>query len=148
MVEERPIYRTGKICYVEIPALDVNQSAEFYVQAFGWRLRRRGDGAISFDDTVFAVSGSFVTGRPPAAEPGLVVSIMVADMAVAAEAVRRAGGQIVRISDPGEDEIYAWFTDPAGNILGLYQQPGLAEAEAAAGTAAASTAAASQEAQA
>ena len=149
MVEEQPVYRTGKICYLEIPAVDVDQSADFYVQAFGWRLRRRGDGAISFDDTVFEVSGSFVTGRPPTTEAGLVVSIMVADMTTALDAVRRAGGQIVFTSDPAEDEVYARFTDPAGNVLGLYQQPGLAEAEAAASKAAASkAAAASQEAQA
>lgn len=141
MVEEQPIYRTGKICYVEIPALDVDRSAEFYAQAFGWQMRHRGDGAIAFDDTVFEVSGSFVTGRPPATEPGLVISIMVADMAAAAEAVRRAGGQIVHTSDPAEGEIYAWFTDPAGNTLGLYQQPGLAQTEAAAAEAAAEAAA-------
>jgi hypothetical protein len=29
-------------------------------------------------------------------------------------------------------EIPAWFTDPAGNVLGVCQQPGLAETEQAA----------------
>lgn len=32
MVEEQPKWRTGKICYIEIPAVDVDRSAEFYQQ--------------------------------------------------------------------------------------------------------------------
>jgi hypothetical protein len=32
MVEDRPEWRTGKLCYVEIPAVDVARSAEFYQQ--------------------------------------------------------------------------------------------------------------------
>jgi len=28
--------------------------------------------------------------------------------------------------------VFAWFADPGGNVLGVYQQPGLAEAEATA----------------
>lgn len=53
-----PTLRTGKICYLEIPARDVHQSA-------------------------------WVLGRPPAAEPGPMVYIMVA-----------AGGEIVQPIDP------------------------------------------------
>ena len=30
MVEDRPNWRTGKLCYVEIPAVDVAASAGFY----------------------------------------------------------------------------------------------------------------------
>jgi len=32
MVEDQPYYRTGKLCYIEIPAVDVARSAEFYRQ--------------------------------------------------------------------------------------------------------------------
>ena len=32
----------GKICYLEIPAMDVERSAAFYTAVFGWRTRRRG----------------------------------------------------------------------------------------------------------
>jgi uncharacterized protein len=132
MVEDRPNYRTGKLCYIEIPAVDVARSAEFYRQAFGWTLRRRGDGSTSFDDTVGQVSGTFVTGRPPAPKPGFLISIMVADATAAMDAVVQAGGQILRPPDPAAGEVFAWFSDPAGNTLGIYQQPGLAETEAAA----------------
>src|SRR5947209_14516396 len=76
-----PNYRTGKICYLEIPAKDVEQSAEFYRRAFGWDIRTRGDGATAFDDTVGAVSGTWVLGRSPHTDPGLVVYIMAASAA-------------------------------------------------------------------
>lgn len=130
MTDESPHYATGKICYLEIPALDVDASAEFYRQAFCWSLRKHGDGSTAFDDTVGQVSGMFVLGRPPAATPGLVVSIMVADAAASLAAVTEAGGEVVRPVDPDSHEVFAWFRDPGGNVLGIYQQEGLAETEA------------------
>jgi uncharacterized protein len=128
--EGAPVYRTGKICYIEIPAADIRQSAEFYRRAFGWQIRERGDGATAFDDTVNQVSGTWVLGRPPATEPGLMVYVMVASADAAVEAVEAAGGQIVHRSGPRAREVVATFRDPAGNLIGIYQQPGLAEAEA------------------
>jgi predicted enzyme related to lactoylglutathione lyase len=124
------MYRTGKICYIEIPATNIRQSAEFYQRAFGWQIRQRGDGAIAFDDTVGGVSGTWVLGRTSAAEPGLMVYIMVASAAAAVEAVVSAGGEVVNPVAPHAREVVATFRDPAGNVMGIYQQPGLAETEA------------------
>jgi hypothetical protein len=132
VAESKPRYRTGKLCYVEIPAEDENRSAQFYERVFGWEMRRRGDGSLAFDDTVGEVSGTFVTGRPPAGAPGFLIYVMVADGRAALDAVVAAGGTIVREIDPDADEVFAWFADPAGNVLGIYQQPGLAETEQAA----------------
>jgi predicted enzyme related to lactoylglutathione lyase len=125
----QPTYRTGKICYIEIPATDVARSAEFYRRAFGWHVRKRGDGATAFDDTVNQVSGTWVLGRPAPADPGLMVYIMVASAAAAVDAVVSAGGEIVQRVDPRAREVVATFRDPAGNLMGIYQQPGLAETE-------------------
>jgi uncharacterized glyoxalase superfamily protein PhnB len=124
-----PTLATGKICYIEIPATDIDRSAEFYRQAFGWHIRRRGDGEVAFDDTVNQVSGTWVLDRPPSTDPGLLVYIMVADAAAAVDGVLSAGGAIVQPVDPAGREIFATFRDPAGNVLGIYQQPGLAETE-------------------
>ena len=125
-----PNYRTGKICYIEMPAIDISESARFYQQVFGWHIRQRSDGSTSFDDTTGGVSGTWVIGRSPTTNPGLVVSIMVANAATTIEDIIAAGGKIVQPVNPGENEVYALFRDPAGNILGIYQQPGLAEIEA------------------
>jgi hypothetical protein len=128
--EPSPNYQTGKICYIEIPATDISQSAQFYQQVFGWHTRQRNDGSTAFDDTVGAVSGTWVSGRPPSNEPGLLVYIMVASAAATIETIIAAGGEIVQPVNPDEHEVFAFFRDPAGNILGIYQQPGLAETEA------------------
>jgi uncharacterized glyoxalase superfamily protein PhnB len=128
---DRPTLATGKICYIEIPATDVDRSAEFYRQAFGWRTRRRDSGEIAFDDGVHEVSGTWVLDRPPLSQPGLMIYIMVSDAAASAAAVLAAGGEIVQPVDPHAQELVARFRDPAGNVLGIYQQPGLAEVEAA-----------------
>jgi predicted enzyme related to lactoylglutathione lyase len=49
----------GKICYLEIPANTVEASADFYSSIFGWKVRRRGDGELAFDDPG-GVSGTWV----------------------------------------------------------------------------------------
>jgi uncharacterized protein len=113
----------GKICYVEIPAVDVRRSAEFYEKVFGWRVRQRGDGSIAFDDGVGQVSGTWVLGRPPETSPGLLIYIMVDSVAATIDAIRAHGGELVQAIGLDAPEITARFRDPAGNVLGLYQEP-------------------------
>lgn len=113
----------GKICYLEIPAVDINTSVSFYRDVFGWRTRQRGDGSVAFDDTTGAVSGTWVIGRKAAQDPGLLVYIMVDSVAEATEAIISAGGEIVQPIGMDAPEITARFSDPAGNVFGLYQQP-------------------------
>ena len=119
-----PTRANGKICYVEIPADDVEASAAFYEAVFGWRLRKRGDGATAFDDTLGEVSGTWVTGRPPAPDPGLLLDVMVDDAEAAVEAIVAHGGELVRPIGGDAPEITARFRDPGGNVIGIYQEPG------------------------
>ena len=113
----------GKICYVELPATDVSRSADFYFKVFGWQSRRRGDGALAFDDATGQVSGSWVVGRPPAVTPGLLLYVMVDSVAEACERVLAHGGSIVQPIGGDAPEITARFRDPGGNVIGLYQEP-------------------------
>ena len=119
-----PTRANGKICYVEIPADDVEASAAFYEAVFCWRLRKRGDGATAFDDTLGEVSGTWVTGRPPAPDPGLLLYVMVDDAEAAVEAIVAHGGELVRPIGGDAPEITARFRDPGGNVIGIYQEPG------------------------
>jgi uncharacterized protein len=118
-----PTFGNGKICYVEIPATDIARSADFYAGALGWKIRKRGDGSTAFDDTVGEVSGAWVLGRPSSPSPGLLIYIMVDSVAAAMEAVVAHGGEIVQPIGADAPEITARFRDPAGNVLGLYQEP-------------------------
>ena len=118
-----PTLRNGKICYLEIPALDVNQSAAFYAAVVGWKTRQRSDGSIAFDDSVGEVSGTWVLGRAPSDKAGVLVYIMVDSVAATLEAVVAHGGVIVQPIGADAPEITARFHDPAGNLFGLYQEP-------------------------
>ena len=111
----------GKICYVEIPATDVARSAAFYAAVFGWKSRKRGDGSTAFDDSTGQVSGSWRTGRAPAAAPGLVLYVMVDDAEATCERIVAHGGEIVQPIGGDAPEITARFKDPAGNVLAVYQ---------------------------
>ena len=112
----------GKICYLEIPAKDVAQSADFYQRVFGWSIRKRGDGTTAFDDTTGQVSGSWVVGRTPASTPGMLVYIMVENVAAVLYAVVANGGAIAEPVSAEGPTIIAKFRDPAGNMIGLYQE--------------------------
>jgi uncharacterized protein len=118
-----PTIANGKICYIEIPAADAAHSAEFYNRVFGWNIRKRGDGHLAFDDTTGEVSGSWVLGRPAATEPGLLIYIMVDDVAATLDAIVANGGAVVQPIGADAPEITARFRDPFGNVIGLYQEP-------------------------
>ena len=118
-----PTFANGKICYIEIPATDIARSANFYRRVFGWHIRQRGDGSTAFDDTVGEVSGTWVLGRSPASQPGLLVHIMVDSAAATIDVIVANGGEIVQPIGADAPEITARFRDPAGNVIGLYQQP-------------------------
>ena len=119
-----PTLANGKVCYIEIPALDINRSATFYKEVFGWQIRQRSDGSVAFDDTVGEVSGTWVVGRKAATEPGLLIHIMVDSVAATINAVIAHGGKIAQQIGMDAPEVTARFSDPAGNVFGLYQDPG------------------------
>src|ERR1700722_1066993 len=118
-----PTPANGKICYIEMPAVNVEQSADFYAKAFGWTIRTRGDGARAFDDTTGEVSGAFVLGRQPSTTPRILFYIMGHSAAAPCRTVEKHGGTIVQPLGADAPEITARFRDPGGNIVGLYQEP-------------------------
>jgi predicted enzyme related to lactoylglutathione lyase len=119
-----PTFGNGKICYIEIPAADIARSAEFYKSVFGWNIRRNKEGRTSFDDGVGEVSGAWVTGRPAATAPGLMLYVMVDDAAATLDLIVGNGGEIVQPIGADAPEITARFRDPGGNWIGIYQNPG------------------------
>ncbi len=114
----------GKICYIEIPATDIAASAKFYSTIFDWDVRARGDGSTAFDDAIGGVSGTWVLGRPPARDVSLTVHIMVNSVADTLKKITDGGGRVAMPLTPIGDSgaAYATFHDPAGNLLGVYQE--------------------------
>ncbi|MFT3679025.1 MAG: VOC family protein [Ferruginibacter sp.] len=120
MEDKQPTFGNGKICYIELPAGDIEQSAAFYENVFGWHIRNNGEGDTSFDDAVTEVSGTFVKDRTPHTGAGLTIHIMVYDMKATVTAIINNGGKIILPPDMNAPYVVASFSDPAGNVLGLY----------------------------
>jgi predicted enzyme related to lactoylglutathione lyase len=123
MTNNKPTIGNGKICYLEIPAQDIERSVKFYETVFGWNIRRRGDGNFAFDDGVSEVSGTWVKGRAPSNAPGILIYIMVDSVGETIEKIEANGCEIVQPIGGDAPEITARFRDPGGNVLGLYQEP-------------------------
>jgi predicted enzyme related to lactoylglutathione lyase/uncharacterized glyoxalase superfamily protein PhnB len=114
-----------RFCYVEIPAVDAALSARFYESVFGWEIRDRDSGRPRFDDAPGNISGAWATGREAAHVPGLLPYVWVDSIKATVALVTAHGGEILQApsSDtPGGNCWIATFRDPAGNVIGLYQE--------------------------
>jgi len=114
----------GKICYLEIPAKTAEASAEFYSTIFGWKVRRRGDGELAFDDTG-GVSGTWVKESDRTPDERTRTYIMVDAIADTLKRIEAAGGRVLTPRTPigtGMGAV-AVFADPVGNEFGLYEEP-------------------------
>ena len=114
----------GKICYLEIPAITAEASAEFYSNIFGWSVRKRGDGELAFDDTA-GVSGTWVKQSDRTPDEQTRVYIMVDNIAETLESIQAAGGRVLtpRTDIAPGSGAFAVFADPAGAEFGLYEEP-------------------------
>jgi len=121
MEEKQPTFGNGKICYLEIPAMDIKASSEFYSNCFGWKIRNDNQGNVSFDDGVGEVSGMWVLGKKPIPEGSIIISIMVIDAEGVKKRVTDHGGKVVFSNKMESGEVIVHFTDPAGNVMGMYQ---------------------------
>jgi predicted enzyme related to lactoylglutathione lyase len=106
----------GQLCYLQIPALNLIESAAFYEKIFGWKIERP---YPSFEAP--GLIGQWVTDRPPAAAGGLLAWINVDRIDDILEAVRSSGGEVVEPPSPDGPRWLATIRDPAGNVIGIAQ---------------------------
>jgi predicted enzyme related to lactoylglutathione lyase len=108
--------RHGQLCYLQIPALDVIKSAEFYEKIFGWHIERPHP---SFEAP--GLIGQWVSDRPPSSKGGLLAWISVDRIDDTLELVLANGGEIVEPPVPDGPRWLATIRDPGGNVLGIAQ---------------------------
>jgi len=115
------VFRAGGISYLRIPAADPQRSAAFYAAVFGWSVRTdREDPA--FEDGTGHVIGHFVADQPVAGEGGLRPYVFVESLDRTLERIVDNGGEIATPPYPEGDLRVATFRDPAGNVVGVWEQ--------------------------
>ena len=114
----------GKICYLEIPATNAEASADFYSTIFDWKIRKRGDGHLAFDDAG-GVSGTWVKKSDRTPDERTRTYIVVDDIAATLKRIETEGGRVLtrRTDIASGMGAFAVFADPAGNEFGLYEEP-------------------------
>ncbi len=106
----------GQVCYLQVPALELIESAAFYEKIFGWQIERN---SPSFEAP--GLIGQWVTDRASAPQAGLLIWINVDRIDDILELVRTSGGEVIEPPSPDGPRWLATIRDPAGNVLGIAQ---------------------------
>jgi uncharacterized protein len=115
------VARPGGVSYLRIPARYVVQSAEFFRAVFGWQLR--GDPqSPSFSDGTGHVIGHWHTDLPAVGEAGILPYVYVDDLDDILHSATEHGAEILTPPYPEGDLWVATIQDPAGNVIGIWQQ--------------------------
>jgi uncharacterized protein len=114
--------RNGGLSYLEIPAVDARRSAAFYGKVLGWNLSDEDSDHPKFSDLTGDLIGRWVTGRAISREPGLLPYIYVDRITDVVARVVPHGGEIVQAPYREGNLWVSTIRDPAGNIIGLWQE--------------------------
>src|SRR5262245_9270293 len=120
--KQRHLFGHGCLSYIQIPAINVRESADFYVSVFGWEVREGSDDHLGFTDATGHMIGAWVTGRLSSRESGVLPYIYVHGIDAIIERIRASGLDIVKAPYPEGAHWVATFRDPAGNTIGIWQQ--------------------------
>jgi predicted enzyme related to lactoylglutathione lyase len=116
----------GPISFLMIGALDVDVAAGFYSSMFGWTVEP-GDGSEESEGMLFwsdphGAMGGFDTIEEPVNCNAYVFYISVDDVTAKLNEIAEAGGAVFieEMELPGDMGRIGMFTDPSGNIVGLW----------------------------
>jgi len=115
------VFRPASVSYLRIPAPDPPAAAAFYSAVFGWQVRTDRDDP-AFTDGSGHVIGHFNRGHEVAGSAGIRPYVYVDDVAATIEQVQAGGGELVDAPYAEGDLTVATFRDPAGNVVGIWQQ--------------------------
>lgn len=113
----------NRVVHFEIPSNDPEKTLKFYQDCFGWQYTRFGQEeywlANTGDTNTPGINGAIMKRKDP--RQPVANSIEVPNIDTAMETVKKNGGQIVvpKMAIPTVGYL-AYFTDPDGNIFGLW----------------------------
>ncbi|MFE7562349.1 VOC family protein [Kitasatospora sp. NPDC057500] len=113
-------YHEGVPCWVELGALNPGRARRFYGGLFAWEFVDLPGWTVA---TLRGAQVAGLTARPAGAAQSWTTYLAVADAERTAEAVREAGGRVLRepYEVPPEQGWAALAADPAGAVFGLRQ---------------------------
>jgi formylglycine-generating enzyme required for sulfatase activity len=123
--------------WVEIKTTSARETAGFYESLFGWKVIQK-ETADGFDVWIFDTGGEpraenlrrgGIWERPPGEPLGLVVYVVVEDIEAVLQRASELGGEVVTGKTPQGPAYRAYLADPSGNLLGLWEEKSVAEAE-------------------
>ena len=119
-----PNYGNGKICYIEIPATDIQRSSDFYAKVFGWKINNMPETNYRVVDTGGGgINGGIMTPERSGPWPGnMSFYIDVDDLATYRKKITDAGGKVVVEEQevPGMGS-FSLFSDPDGRVIGIWK---------------------------
>lgn len=122
---------SGRVVHFEIPADEPARAEDFYRSAFGWEINSMPGmeyallGTTPTDEQgvptqAGAINGGMLKRGTPVLAP--VITIEVDDIDKALKTITSLGGSTVRPKSPVADMGFsAYFHDPEGNVMGLWQ---------------------------
>jgi uncharacterized protein len=109
----------GQISYVQLPALDLAESTTFYTDVFRWAFVLDYPGSF---DSPGGLIGALHTDHPVATSGGPVLWLFVDDINQTLRLISSSGGRTVAPVSVEGPRLQATFADPAGNVLGVWQE--------------------------
>ncbi len=122
---------SGKIVHFEIPYDDADRASKFYSEVFGWQLMSMPDMGYTMVTTGPSdpekgptepgfINGGMFKREEPFKGPNIVVDVASIDDAL--KTIGDAGGQVLQERMAvGEMGFAAYFSDPEGNLIGLWE---------------------------
>lgn len=111
------------IVHIEFSAKDREAAAQFYADVFGWKTTQMPEMNYATFESEEGRGGGFnpVSEQNPAGT--VVVYIGTEDIEATLESIEGNGGKtVVPKSEIPEMGWFAMFTDPTGNLVGLYTE--------------------------
>ncbi|TGD56733.1 VOC family protein [Flavobacterium humi] len=116
---------SNRVVHFEIPCDNPQKTMDFFTEVFGWSFQQFGTeeywSVITGDEASHGINGGLMKKKDPA-QP-VVNSIEVASVDKAITDIEKGGGKIVVPKMPIPTIGWlAYFTDPDGNVHGIYQK--------------------------
>lgn len=124
----------GKVVHFEVPAEDLDRAKSFYGSVFGWQLQTVPmpggeyttvtttpiDEQTQLPTEPGAINGGMMQRDERISSPVITIDVEAIDDAL--KEIEASGGRTVtpRTAIPGMGA-YAYFQDPEGNVLGLWE---------------------------